>query len=64
MRFSAEEAHDAHDDGEPIMLGNAALLSILSEHSANVDQFEGDHPNHVYVQNPIDAWTVLEWLGY
>lgn len=61
-RFSAADAFDADEIGEPILLTPAAARRIASEHSADLDEFLDECPHLEPVQ--INAATLLAWLGY
>jgi hypothetical protein len=39
MRFSAEQALEAHEEGEPIVISRAAANKIISEHTATPTDF-------------------------
>jgi hypothetical protein len=63
MRFTAEDAFDAQDEGEPIMVPASTARRIVHEHAASFDDFTrdamaGQYPTH------LDAAVVLAWLGY
>ena len=63
-RFTAEEAFDARDCGEPIMITRAAVDRMLSQHSttfANVDDPCNVQPDETGM---FDAAAILAWLGY
>ena len=59
MRFTSEEAFEARDCGEPILLNRRSVERILRGHDADGDYFAGREPSEEY-----DAADVLEWLGY
>lgn len=67
MRFSAEQAFEASDEGEPIMLDHGAALAIIRQHDTGHasdaeawGEFVADMPAVVH----LDAANLLAWLGY
>jgi hypothetical protein len=63
MRFTSEEAYEAQEDGEPIMLSLADTNKLIAQHQPGDDpaEFFGQFP---HTQEHFDAATVLDWLGY
>lgn len=63
--FTAEEAFEASEDGEPIMLDRAAAFRlVVREHDGDWSYFLRDtQPGAVDFQ-PVDAAVALRWLGY
>ena len=60
--FSAEEAYEAHEEGEPIMLSaKRARRMVEVEHQAEP---WSEFIAHAGEAEEYDAWIVLEWLGY
>lgn len=60
-KFTATEAYEASNDGEPIMITKADAAQIIGRH--DVDKSEG----MLFLEGcaeQVDAWSVLEWLGY
>ena len=66
MRFTSEEAYEAHEDGEPIFITANAAQAILKQHQPGdpIAEFWASVPTKALIADQIDAWTVLEWLGY
>lgn len=63
MRFTSEEAFEANEQGEPIMVTYAAARLICEDHGADIGEFHGD--TQTVIQGaPINAATLLAWLGY
>jgi len=60
-RFTAEDAFDASESGEPIMLTRAAARRILNDHDADGDFFADHAPDEA---GAYDAAALLGWLGY
>ena len=59
--FTAQEALDFSEAGEPIMLSLASALRIVDEHGIPHDDFYeefGERPESV------DAGDLFIWLGY
>jgi hypothetical protein len=60
-RFTADDARDASEAGEPIMIDCfVAYNFVVEDHGLDWDDFKdeiGDFTTY-------DAWTVLAWLGY
>jgi len=61
--FSAEQAFDARDDGEPIMIGYVFAGQILEDHDECLDNFLVEYDEY-RAASKIDAADILEWLGY
>jgi hypothetical protein len=64
MQFTAEEAFEASDCEEPIMITRAAAMRLVSEHDATWEEFEADNKGTGIGFNTFDAAHVLRWLGY
>lgn len=67
MRFTTEEAYEASECGEPIMLGAQAVERIIrgqqpDDLRADVEAFYSEHPANV--GGEVDAAHLLGWLGY
>lgn len=63
-RFTTEEAYEASDCGEPIMLGAEDVARICRRQQSDdctPDQFYADHPA---LNGQFDAAVLLGWLGY
>ena len=58
MKFTFEDAVQASRDGEPIMLGSRDVRRILRNHSIDFEELIDS------LLLPIDAKTLLEWVGY
>lgn len=63
MRFTAEDAFDASDAGEPIMLSAADVADIVEAHDAAGEDFFSETPRQPG-QREWNAADVLSWLGY
>jgi hypothetical protein len=62
QKFSAQEAFEASEDGEPIEISAKAALRIIEKH--NTDAFDFFAQPGVAGATWIDAAIVFEWLGY
>jgi hypothetical protein len=60
MYFTSEDAYEAQQDGEPIMISRARALAMLRSHGATAEEFDAE----VAVRERYSAWDVLAWLGY
>jgi len=60
MKFTSEDAYLAHQAGDPILLGPAAVARILRQHDADLADFQAD----CGCTEQTDAWELLGWLGY
>lgn len=63
--FTTEDAYDASECGEPIMLSQAAALRMMRQHDIpEVDQriFFEENPSND--RSETDAAVLLGWLGY
>lgn len=66
-RFTAEQAHEAHEEGEPIIIALQAARRIVGAHETGEDFDDFLASQGAAIGNTpgqYDAWTVLEWLGY
>lgn len=66
-RFTTEQAFDAADCDEPIMLTRAAAMKICNDHSALWYEFLGDEMKwNETAPEPemVAADRLLAWLGY
>jgi len=63
MQFSADQALEANLEGDPIIIDERFASQLCREHSVEFLQFLIDNPTAAQ-SNTIDAWRVLEWLGY
>ena len=64
--FTAEEAFDARENGESIMLDYSSVCAVLEHHDIDdcdpdTDFFAENKPNGVL---QWDAADLLDWLGY
>jgi hypothetical protein len=64
MRFSADQALEAHEEGEPIMVPTAWVTKVCADHGTTSTDFFLETGAQWPTANGYDAWTVLEWLGY
>lgn len=62
MRFTADEAFEATEDGEPIMLSIAAANRMIDK--ANPGDDRADFWAQHQACTEVDAAAVLAWLGY
>ena len=60
MRFTSDEAFDASDCGEPIILNQRTCEYICHEHGVTFGEYLAEHPD----TRDIDAAQLLRWLGY
>lgn len=60
MRFTSEQAFDASDAGEPIMISRTDAVRICGDHDCGFEEFEVD----TGVAEMYDAGVLLAWLGY
>lgn len=65
MRFTSEEAREAHEDGDPIMVTRLSAVGLIAQHPAGpftqqVEEFYAECGNI----ERYDAWAVFSWLGY
>jgi len=61
MRFTADQAFEASEDGDPIMISAASAAAIIGQHQATLCEFESDRGERA---ESYDAAAVLAWLGY
>lgn len=65
MRFTADQAYEAHQEGEPIIITRAAAMHIIGQHDCEGwEQFLADNAGAGIGHDTFDAWHVLSWLGY
>jgi hypothetical protein len=64
MKFTAEDALQAHEDGEPIMLDWQAVHRMIRAHGQEPADFYTEQPCWPQTAFEQDAWSVLAWLGY
>ncbi len=68
MRFTAEDAFEASEYGEPIIIDGKATSRILTDHDARFVDFMADNHGTALVGPDgiigFDAALVLGWLGY
>ena len=62
MRFSAEQAFEASESGDPIIISENFACEILRDHGLTIYQYISDLPN--YDESKINAADLLAWLGY
>jgi hypothetical protein len=58
MRFTEDEARQASEAGEPIMLDRDWVRSILADHHIEFEEFVDS------LALPVDAAVLLDWIGY
>ena len=60
-RFTAEDAFDAADCGDPIVMQPEAAHKMVADHAASWDEWQTDctDPARLY-----HADAILAWLGY
>lgn len=61
--FTTEDAYDASDCGEPIMLNAASVARMCRDHDASPGEFYDDHSD-IEPNGDVDAAILLGWLGY
>lgn len=59
MSVTAEQAFEAREIGEPVMISAYHAANLLYGHHAGGRFFTGRDP-----VKPVDLADVLEWLGY
>lgn len=66
MRFTADDAFEMSEAGEPIMLSWSDASKIIRDHSANPSEYYQDKcsPDSRMNEIKVDAADVLGWLGY
>lgn len=70
MRFSAEQAQEAHQSGEPIMIPISFAEKIAKDHGLSYDELVQDRSEYSNILQrakqigQVDAWIVLSALGY
>lgn len=62
MRFTADDAFEASQDGEPIMISSGAAARMIANHGASLEEYETE--SGLAMPAEIDAASVLAWLGY
>lgn len=60
MTFTANDAYDASENGEPIMMERAMAERYVLRHGCSVEEFREECGE----TSEYDAWAVLSWLGY
>jgi len=63
MSVTADQAFEARDAGEPVMITGPHALKLVASH----DQLEDFLIDAEYCRDPsaqVDLADVLEWLGY
>jgi hypothetical protein len=65
-RFTSEDAYQAHQEGEPIFISADMAHRIIRNHAPGDSpaEFWASVPTKALIADRIDAWSVLEWLGY
>ena len=65
MRFTADEAQEAHESGEPILIDAELARQICREHGVLYDDYLSDETSDRKTpRGGVDAWLLLCWLGY
>ncbi len=61
-RFTAEQAFEDSESGDPIMIDSVFAQTICEDHGANFN----DYPinDSTFKDVKIDAADLLAWLGY
>ena len=63
-RFTSEDAFDASEEGDAIMITTKRAQQLIErEHGCSWQEFSEDQP-HLAASPLIDAAQVLAWLGY
>lgn len=62
MLFTAEDAYEASEEGEPILLTHAAIARICRNHDVSPEEYI----QHCIdaSEDSLDAATLMGWLGY
>jgi len=63
-QFTAEQAFEAQDSGESIMLGLVASRKICLDHGVELEDYLLDNVLEYESSLLIDAADLLAWLGY
>lgn len=65
-RFTSEEAFEAAEEGEPIMLSLQAAKRICRDHGADWYEFADEHQTDFaqMADACVPAHRLLGWLGY
>ena len=58
MSVTAEQAFEARDAGDPVMISAYHAVKLICSHGQDPDEFSA------YNVVPVDLADVLEWLGY
>ncbi len=64
MRFTSDEAFEASESGDPIIINHATAKRICADHGVNIDDGDGFTNEVPKVGDGYDAKFVLLWLGY
>lgn len=62
-RFSTQQAFDASECDEPVMITAAAANEIIQDHGADSVEFWDEISPGIFARE-VDAARVLAWLGY
>jgi hypothetical protein len=61
--FTPEQAFEASDDGQPILIEDERACQIIEEHGADATAFYVEYPHYRY-NAQFDAADLFAWLGY
>ena len=60
MSVPTEQAFEARDAGEPVMISAYHAVKLVVSHGQNINEFFAGRDDC----KPVDLADVLEWLGY
>lgn len=63
-RFTADDAFDASEAGEPILLTEGAVEEILMRHDIDETRMDYEAWCLEHQKDRMDAANLLAWLGY
>jgi len=61
MPITADQAFEARDAGEPVMISAYHAIKLVISHDQSPNQWEMRRADPMA---PVDLADVLEWLGY
>ena len=63
-RFTVEDAMDASECGDPIMISKSGAVAIVRKHDCDQGDFETFWNECEVKEGLIDVATLFTWLGY
>jgi len=64
MAFTIKQAFEAQETGQPIMLDQEAVETILRVHDQLIADFYRDYFADGFYSDVVDAAELFVWLGY